>query len=666
MKLAVRYIALLTACLILPAGLPAAARKGIQITPVTLEEIQHRYPDRPVLTLPAGDLCDAGNTMFAYTVTNFIYGAEHFSAYVDPSACFVTEPGIVRPASISMVLYATEDIFLCGSFLIQAHIEAAEGSGGCYSPGFDALCVSDLMPIVVSEPGLWLITIPLNDDCLFMGPFFATFTFFNDAGCLPGPLNIVIDSSPEYCHSYNNYDGYWYDIVYMNGLPGKLTLFSTVESIDPKPDVLSIEDVQGDEGGSVTLTWKRSELDTAIYNNITHYSVWRRIPSSAVNETGGDALMFHDGLEIDEIHKERIFHPGNLGDPYAWEWINNVPAHCFDVYALTVQTSRDSSGEDPAWQHFMVSTQTADVPVFWDSAVDSGYSVDNIAPCEPRGLSGMQSMEPSGLLLEWDANTETDLSHYNLYRGGAADFPVGAATFIAYTSGTDHVDTEWIPGSTTFYKLTAADLHGNLSDPALLDPDEITVGTLLLGFSASFSDNAIEISWTLKEEPENSSFVIHRNNMDGPGGFVEIGDPSITKSGAVYTFLDMTCVYGKTYIYRVELHQGTGETEALFETGPISTPAFPLTLSQNHPNPFNPVTTISYFLPETRSVRLEIFDTSGRLIARLADGKRQNEGHHEATWNGRDRSGNIVAAGVYFYRLAAGKESISKKMVLLR
>ena len=84
------------------------------------------------------------------------------------------------------------------------------------------------------------------------------------------------------------------------------------------------------------------------------------------------------------------------------------------------------------------------------------------------------------------------------------------------------------------------------------------------------------------------------------------------------------------------------------------------------PNPFNPSTTISYYLPVAGEVALEIYDSSGRLISRLLDRVNKPKGMHEIEWNGIDEHGKAVASGVYFYRLIAGEEKITKKIVLLR
>ena len=62
---------------------------------------------------------------------------------------------------------------------------------------------------------------------------------------------------------------------------------------------------------------------------------------------------------------------------------------------------------------------------------------------------------------------------------------------------------------------------------------------------------------------------------------------------------------------------------------------------------------------------LAIYDSAGREIARLVD-MEQPGGPYTRDWNGRDNSGIMAASGVYFYRLTAGKKTISRKMILLK
>ena len=83
-------------------------------------------------------------------------------------------------------------------------------------------------------------------------------------------------------------------------------------------------------------------------------------------------------------------------------------------------------------------------------------------------------------------------------------------------------------------------------------------------------------------------------------------------------------------------------------------------LYQNYPNPFNPVTNIKFSLPENQKVSLGIYSVTGRLVETLVNENRV-AGFHTIQWNaGRH------ASGVYFYRLDAGVNSKTQKMILLK
>jgi hypothetical protein len=88
-------------------------------------------------------------------------------------------------------------------------------------------------------------------------------------------------------------------------------------------------------------------------------------------------------------------------------------------------------------------------------------------------------------------------------------------------------------------------------------------------------------------------------------------------------------------------------------------------LYQNHPNPFNPATTISYDLPEVTDVRIEIYDLQGNVVRRLFEGQ-QDAGHHAIEWDGRNRQGSRVGSGIYFYKLICSKFVATKKMILTK
>ena len=90
------------------------------------------------------------------------------------------------------------------------------------------------------------------------------------------------------------------------------------------------------------------------------------------------------------------------------------------------------------------------------------------------------------------------------------------------------------------------------------------------------------------------------------------------------------------------------------------------TLFQNYPNPFNSATIIKYALPAgEHQVKLIIYDLMGHQIRTLVNNENQQAGVYQISWEGRDDDGNVVASGVYFYRLQAGNQFFIKKIVLL-
>jgi len=151
----------------------------------------------------------------------------------------------------------------------------------------------------------------------------------------------------------------------------------------------------------------------------------------------------------------------------------------------------------------------------------------------------------------------------------------------------------------------------------------------------------------------------------GGGEFTDLASEAIARNGLSFSIVDRGVEPGTTYRYRVNVTDEAG-SRTLFETQAISTPAMPLTLHQNHPNPFNPATTIGYYLPVDAPVTLDVYDSSGRLVARLLNGAKQTKGTHSVTWSGLDAQGRSMSSGVYFYRLQGGKETLSRKMILLR
>jgi len=88
-------------------------------------------------------------------------------------------------------------------------------------------------------------------------------------------------------------------------------------------------------------------------------------------------------------------------------------------------------------------------------------------------------------------------------------------------------------------------------------------------------------------------------------------------------------------------------------------------LKQNRPNPFNPTTRIHYRIPKNTHASIAIFDEKGNKIVVLVD-QEHEAGYHHVDWNARDRCGNVVSGGVYFYQFQSKDYVKTRKMILLR
>ena len=107
----------------------------------------------------------------------------------------------------------------------------------------------------------------------------------------------------------------------------------------------------------------------------------------------------------------------------------------------------------------------------------------------------------------------------------------------------------------------------------------------------------------------------------------------------------------------------------IIKKGPASKPSAEtptaFSLHNNYPNPFNPVTQISYDLPNDSWVKLSIYNVRGQKVTTLVD-RFEASGYKAILWDGTDDNGNKLASGVYFYRIQADEFTATKSMVLMR
>ncbi len=171
--------------------------------------------------------------------------------------------------------------------------------------------------------------------------------------------------------------------------------------------------------------------------------------------------------------------------------------------------------------------------------------------------------------------------------------------------------------------------NNNIEPPVIISVNDVTGTTLPNSMIEIFSDSTDE--GRIYETTVTS---------DGDGNFTWSGTPS-----GPFVTATVTDGNGNTSVFSEAVELNPTPVE---ETDFVKIRAF--SLHQNHPNPFNPQTTIAYDLMESADVTLIIYDLLGREVWQNDIGI-QNTGQHQLVWHGQNQQGSQVATGIYFYQI---------------
>ncbi len=259
--------------------------------------------------------------------------------------------------------------------------------------------------------------------------------------------------------------GYWTDIYAQ-----RVEYFGYLG--DPSPTITGVTDYPQDQGGVVRLDWARSYLDDYPYGQVGQYSIWRRYggPAAKAGAPTGEDVAARAAAVAARTGLPEEFVIGQIRSGWAYE--AEVEAWYQPEYTYHAPTYADSTEAGIILTDYKVMAHAGGE--FWESAVESGYSVDNLAPGAPLALAA----DPVGaeVTLSWLASGhhDEDLSHYNLFRSLTSGFEPGPDTFLHATTDTTSLDV--IPGAGPYYYLvTAVDVHGNEGDAS--NEAEVTTPT---------------------------------------------------------------------------------------------------------------------------------------------------------------------------------------------
>ncbi len=252
---------------------------------------------------------------------------------------------------------------------------------------------------------------------------------------------------------------------------------------------------------------------------------------------------------------------------------------------------------------------------------------------------------------------------------------VGAATQVAYGQEMYSVlvhttmDSSDLGDGVMLFRVVAAMDEGNWIsvDMPGYSVDNIAPPAPPVVYAGAQDGNVI-LTWDAVDAPDLRHFNVYRGTsqdfLTAPENLV--GTTETTE------FVDQTISQVGEYFYRVsavDVHGNEGDNSPVatiilgIEDG-IGIPK-EFALHRNYPNPFNPVTTIRYDLPEQAMVTIVIYDMLGRQINTLVN-KVETAGYKSVVWNGMNQFGQPVGTGVYLYQINAGKFSRTNKMVLMK
>lgn len=89
-------------------------------------------------------------------------------------------------------------------------------------------------------------------------------------------------------------------------------------------------------------------------------------------------------------------------------------------------------------------------------------------------------------------------------------------------------------------------------------------------------------------------------------------------------------------------------------------------LFSNYPNPFNPTTTISFRIGNSKNISLIVYDTMGKEVKRLIDNEFYYSGIYKVVWDGRNNYNQLASSGVYYYRLIGDSINLTRSMILIK
>ena len=385
-----------------------------------------------------------------------------------------------------------------------------------------------------------------------------------------------------------------------------------------------------------------------VFDGTNYLVVWRDERNGAYTDIYG-ARVSTSGIVLDPDGIAISTAPGHQyapavafdGTNYMVVWYDEHTGSYYDVYCARVTTSGvllDPTGiavsTGPNYQGYpAIAFDGIDYVVVWQDFRTGTYDVYGC-----RVATNGAVLDPAGIPISTAAS----------YQG----FPA-----IAF-DGTNCM-VVWQDNRKGSYDIYAARLDRT---GVVLDPAGFT-DIAFASASAVVENGCVQLSWQMAFDVPSTSFLIRRS-YSPDGEFLPVNLPVFSRAGLSFSCADCGVSPGKTYWYSLVLvgpagEESYGPLEVHVDATPVA-----YRMYQSYPNPFNPMCTIRFEIPEAGRVSLKVLDVNGAVVRTLVDEWKES-GIYSAIWDGRGDDGIGLPSGIYLYEIEARGFMETHKAVLL-
>ena len=284
------------------------------------------------------------------------------------------------------------------------------------------------------------------------------------------------------------------------------------------------------------------------------------------------------------------------------------------------------------------------------------------------GLVGSNSASVTDCFYDSETTDQNDTGK------GTPKITAEMKTLATFTDSDWDFEAETANGNNDYWDMDCScSINNGYPFLSWLNGEDVSLPVELSSLTARSKGQTVALEWVTESERDNLGFVLERsqdklswvtiasylthNTLEGQG---------TTSSRTEYTFTDKTVTNEADYTYRLFEVNIEGQQKVIASTS-VHIEALPETMQlfAAYPNPFNPLTTVTYQLAKETHVQISVYNTLGSHIKTLCNGT-QPPGCYRVNWNATDENGSKVPSGTFFIRMQTEKVTQTEKVLLIK